>query len=64
MESTHGLVLAAEKHLELLRDDHDRVDSLDRYYVVNAYGYGVEPARIAELSGIPMGRVQTILAGV
>lgn len=63
MESTRGLVRAAEKHLELLADDPDHTESLDKYYVVHAFGYGVEIDRISELSGIPVPRVRSLLVG-
>lgn len=63
MTHRSGLIGAAETHLRLLRDDTDRTESLDRYYVQSAHEHGVGSARIAELSGIPLERVRSLLAG-
>ena len=57
MES-NGLVRAAEKHLCILRE-RQAVES--EQYVRLAFTYGLEVDRIAELSGLTIERVRSIL---
>lgn len=61
MQSTR-LAGHAEKFLRMLAEDTDRPRSLERYYVKVAFSHGVTVQRIAELSTIPLERVQVLLA--
>ena len=60
MQST-SMAEHAEKFLKLLSQDPDRTRSLERYYVKVAFKHGVTVQRIAELSTIPLERVQILL---
>lgn len=59
--SISSLQFAAETYLRILRDDPDRSESLEAYYVRLAVGYGIGVERIAELTEIPLNRVARLL---
>lgn len=59
MES-NGLHDAARKQLELLRLYRERQEW---YYLPLAFTYGLEVAEISEVSGVPVERIQSLLAG-
>lgn len=64
LNKSTGLAAAAEKHLELLKEDTDRIESLDRYYVDLAFKYGLDVQTISDRSGIPVEGVRRLLVGV
>jgi hypothetical protein len=63
VKSNSGLVDAARKHLDLVRQDHERMAAQDRLYVTAAYTYGIEPEEIAAATGLSMAAVRVILTG-
>lgn len=63
MESNNPHFSAALAHLQLLREEHERMLRQETLYVGLAAQSGVSAAQIARSSGIPRARVRKILTG-
>ena len=60
---TQQRIFIAENYLRILRADPNPTIATETYYVSIAAAHGVSLKRIAELTGIPLNRVDRLVNG-